>query len=274
VRLHYPRVPDTTQRCPTRKGQHVANYHRYLSPAPACSYWIAEGRPRQHQSLSNRTAHGALSIGCALGEIETSRLTPNRWDRRARRSPNEPHALGALWNLQHRRDGTVCRSDGTERNLPAYWDIDPARVMRPRFADRHHYDDDYTKENRRPVICTKPAKERRIDEGASDIAQGATALNDNDLLTLTMSLARIAPDEMPSARPVLRDGGPWRGNHHDLDAFDASAGALRRSLGNVVYFGSAGLRSPQITSSPCSIQARPSVAPTDPAPMIAIPQRQ
>jgi hypothetical protein len=50
----------------------------------------------------------------------------------------------------------------------------------------------------------------------------------------------------------------------------ASAGALRRSLGNVVYFGSAGSRSPQITSSPCLIQARPSVAPTDPAPMIAI----
>ena len=33
------------------------------------------------------------------------------------------------------RDGTVGRSDGTERNLPLHWDIDPARVMRPRFAD-------------------------------------------------------------------------------------------------------------------------------------------
>jgi hypothetical protein len=33
------------------------------------------------------------------------------------------------------RDGTVGRSDGTERNLPAHWDIDPARVMRPRFVD-------------------------------------------------------------------------------------------------------------------------------------------
>ena len=33
------------------------------------------------------------------------------------------------------RDGTVGRSDGTERNLPFHWDIDPARVMRPRFAD-------------------------------------------------------------------------------------------------------------------------------------------
>jgi hypothetical protein len=33
------------------------------------------------------------------------------------------------------RDGTVGRSDATERNLPLHWDIDPARMMRPRFAD-------------------------------------------------------------------------------------------------------------------------------------------
>src|SRR5262249_12210643 len=50
----------------------------------------------------------------------------------------------------------------------------------------------------------------------------------------------------------------------------ASAGALMRCLGNAAYFGSAGLRSPQITSSPCLIQACPSVAPTDPAPMMAM----
>src|SRR5262249_25489046 len=34
------------------------------------------------------------------------------------------------------RDGTVGRSDATERSLPSHWDIDPARVMRPRFADK------------------------------------------------------------------------------------------------------------------------------------------
>jgi len=33
------------------------------------------------------------------------------------------------------RNGTVGRSDATERSLPFHWDIDPARVMRPRFAD-------------------------------------------------------------------------------------------------------------------------------------------
>src|SRR5690348_6826640 len=33
------------------------------------------------------------------------------------------------------RDGTVGRSDATERSLPVHRDIDPARMMRPRFAD-------------------------------------------------------------------------------------------------------------------------------------------
>jgi len=34
------------------------------------------------------------------------------------------------------RDGTVGRSDATEtESLSFHWDIDPARVMRPRFAD-------------------------------------------------------------------------------------------------------------------------------------------
>ena len=33
------------------------------------------------------------------------------------------------------RDGTVGRSDATERSLAFHWDVDPVRVMRPRFAD-------------------------------------------------------------------------------------------------------------------------------------------
>src|SRR5262245_65575947 len=33
------------------------------------------------------------------------------------------------------RDGTVGRSDATERSLPLHWDIDDARMMRPRFED-------------------------------------------------------------------------------------------------------------------------------------------
>src|SRR4051812_30797158 len=33
------------------------------------------------------------------------------------------------------RDGTVGRSDATERSLTLRWDVDPVRVMRPRFAD-------------------------------------------------------------------------------------------------------------------------------------------
>src|SRR5437016_5337454 len=50
----------------------------------------------------------------------------------------------------------------------------------------------------------------------------------------------------------------------------ASSTPVTRCLGNDAYFGSAGLRSPQVTSSPCLIQACPSVAPTEPAPMMAI----
>jgi hypothetical protein len=34
-----------------------------------------------------------------------------------------------------KRDGTVGRSDAIERNLPFHRDIDPVRVMRPRFAE-------------------------------------------------------------------------------------------------------------------------------------------
>ena len=33
------------------------------------------------------------------------------------------------------RDGTVGRSDATERSLALRWDVDPVRMMRPRFAD-------------------------------------------------------------------------------------------------------------------------------------------
>jgi len=34
-----------------------------------------------------------------------------------------------------KRDDTVGRSDAIERSLPSHRDIDPARVMRPRFAE-------------------------------------------------------------------------------------------------------------------------------------------
>src|SRR5262249_39230051 len=33
------------------------------------------------------------------------------------------------------RDGTVGRSDPTERSLPIHRDLDPPRMMRPQFAD-------------------------------------------------------------------------------------------------------------------------------------------
>lgn len=33
------------------------------------------------------------------------------------------------------RDGTVGRPDATERSLAPRWEVDPVRMMRPRFAD-------------------------------------------------------------------------------------------------------------------------------------------
>src|SRR5262249_619130 len=53
----------------------------------------------------------------------------------------------------------------------------------------------------------------------------------------------------------------------------ASAGALMRCLGNAAYFGSAGLRSPPITSPPCLIHSFPRAAPPPPPPPPPIPPR-
>ena len=39
-----------------------------------------------------------------------------------------------LWSLRE-RDGTVGRSDATEGSRALHWEVDPVRVMRPRFAD-------------------------------------------------------------------------------------------------------------------------------------------
>src|SRR5215831_5704275 len=48
---------------------------------------------------------------------------------------NRPRGLGAgACERVMTRDGTVGRSDATERNLPFHRDIDPVRVMRPRLA--------------------------------------------------------------------------------------------------------------------------------------------
>ena len=101
------------------------------------------------------------------------------------------------------------------------------------------------------------ALEVRYSEGRSDrAAEIATEF-------VRLGVDVIVAHFTPAVRAAL-------GATQTSAALTASAGALTRSLGSAACFGSAGLRSPQITSSPRSIQARPSVAPTDPAPMIAI----
>src|SRR5215475_8100186 len=63
------------------------------------------------------------------------------------------------------RDGTVGRSDATERSLPLHWDIDPARVMRPRFADSIRASSPRrfcVLVSRRDLARSEPALERRL----------------------------------------------------------------------------------------------------------------
>ena len=59
------------------------------------------------------------------------------------------------------RDGTVGRSDATERSLALRWDVDPVRVMRPRFAELHQGQQSVwaaptgrTHDCKRPQCCT------------------------------------------------------------------------------------------------------------------------
>ena len=60
------------------------------------------------------------------------------------------------------RDGTVGRSDATERSLAPRWDVDPVRVMRPRFAELHQGQQSgwaaskgRTHDCKRPLCCTR-----------------------------------------------------------------------------------------------------------------------
>jgi len=96
---------------------------------------------------------------------------------------------------------------------------------------------------RQPGDVAARARETRDDAGADRIARGRAS-----------SLGRSRPwrTAPTSARSSTDRHQPDRNR------------AYRRAP------SSPALRSPQITSSPCLIQARPSAAPTDPAPMIAI----
>src|SRR5215813_2429029 len=84
------------------------------------------------------------------------------------------------------RDGTVGRSDATERSLPLHWDIDPARVMRPRFADS--------------IRASSP----------SGLREQAGHMTASDFCAATFSLARRGPSthEAPPVHiPARRRGG-------------------------------------------------------------------
>src|SRR5262249_29028916 len=77
------------------------------------------------------------------------------------------------------RDGTVGRSDATERNLPFHRDIDPARMMRPRFADS--------------IRASSPSGLR---EQAGHMLQATSVRH------VTFSLARRGPSTHEAARVI------------------------------------------------------------------------
>jgi hypothetical protein len=96
-----------------------------VGPMP-CSRCLLSGRlsvsprGRADNAFSRRAGHAGISTL----DVRTGRL---QWG-------TASAGAGACEGVMT-RDGTVGRSDATERSLPLHWDIDPARVMRPRFAD-------------------------------------------------------------------------------------------------------------------------------------------
>jgi hypothetical protein len=96
----------------------------------------------QSRSVDNRAASAAAAAGRSRGAGEQDGA--HRLGGDAAREGIPAQGCGGLvahgtWagacERAMTRDGTVGRSDATERSLPLHWDIDPARMMRPRFAD-------------------------------------------------------------------------------------------------------------------------------------------
>src|SRR5262249_43998024 len=126
----------------------AGRYHEARQPlsAAAADQWgkrqSAAIEGDQSRSVDNRVAAAAAAAGRSRGAGEQDGA--HRLGGAAAREGIPAQGYGRL--VDHgtgagaceramTRDGTVGRSDATERSLPFHWDIDPARVMRPRFAD-------------------------------------------------------------------------------------------------------------------------------------------
>src|SRR5207247_3218903 len=91
----------------------------------------------------DRHSPAAAAVGCSRGAGEQDGAHRLGGDAAPERIPAQ--GCGGLVSLRGlgagacervmTRDGTVGRSDATERRLPRHWDIDTDREMRTRFAD-------------------------------------------------------------------------------------------------------------------------------------------
>jgi transposase len=96
----------------------------------------------QSRSMGDRAPSAAAAAGRSRGAGEQDGAHRLGGDAARERIPAQGcgglvvHGTGAgACERAMTRDGTVGRSDATERSLPFHWDVDPARMMRPRFAD-------------------------------------------------------------------------------------------------------------------------------------------
>src|SRR5467141_2649613 len=89
--------------------------------------WVASAAAAARRSRGGREQDGAHRLG---GDAAREGIPAPGYGRLVAHGPG----AGACERVMT-RDGTVGRSDATERSLPFDWDIDPARMMRPRFAD-------------------------------------------------------------------------------------------------------------------------------------------
>src|SRR5262245_1453798 len=94
------------------------------------------------RSMGDRVASSAAAAGRSRGACEQDGAHRLGGDAAREGIPAQgcgrlvAHGTGAgACERAMTRDGTVGRSDATERSLPFHWDLDPARMMRPRFAD-------------------------------------------------------------------------------------------------------------------------------------------
>src|SRR5262249_30074265 len=131
-----------------RRKNPAGRDHQARQPlfAPAADQWgkrqSAAIEGDQGRSVGDRYSQAAAAAGrsCGAGEQDAAHrlggdAAPEGIPAQGRGGLVVHGTSAGACERAMTRDGTVGRSDATERSLPFHWDIDPARMMRPRFAD-------------------------------------------------------------------------------------------------------------------------------------------